>query len=156
MGWGVPFVDNCVWQAEYLYDCWTEPTFLDSSLPQYITNWFYILQVTSYCLPVSLHSQKAPRMDGTNRSDCSILSSDWAHIRKCVASISWTTHHGITCGDCLAVVVTVTPGHPQWSFRVPSAISPITRTPWLSPSKVSHTCEPFSVTACISVLYVLC
>ena len=139
-----------------LSDCWTEPTFVDPWLSQYVTNWFCVLQVTSQPLPVSLHSQEAPWMDSTNCSDCSLLSSNWTHTFKCAASVSRTTHHGITCGHFMAVVDNVNPDHPQWSFRVPYAIFSITWTPWLSSSEVSYMCEPFNVTAGISVLSVLC
>jgi len=133
-----------------------EPTFVDPWLSQYVTNSFCVLQVTSQPLPVSLHSQEAPWMDSTNCSDCRLLSSNWAHIFKCAASVPRTIHHGITCGHCLAVVHNSNHDHPQWSFRVPSAISPITWIPRLSPYEVSLTCQRFSITACISVLSALC
>jgi len=35
-----------------------------------------LMKVTSQPLPVSLHSQATSRMDGTNRSDCGLLSSN--------------------------------------------------------------------------------
>ena len=131
---------HVVWHIEFLSDFWTERTFVDSWLSQYISNWFCVLQVTSQPLPVSLHSQEASWMDGTNCSDCGLLSSNWAHFLKCAASIPRTSNHGITCGQYLAVVDTVNPDHPQWSFRVPSAILSITWTPWLSSSEVSYIC----------------
>jgi len=133
-------VDNCVWHVEFLSDFWTEPTFIDPWFPQYATNWFCVLQVTSQPLPVSLHSQEASWMDSTNCSDCSLLSSNWAHIIKCAASIPWTNNHGITCDHYFAVVDNGNHDHPQWSFRVPSAIFSITWTPWFSSSEVSYIC----------------
>ena len=149
-------VENCVWHIEFLSDCWTEPTFVDPLLSQYVTNWFCVLQVTSQPLPVSLHSQEASWMDGTNRSDCNVLSSNWEHILKCAAYIPWGFHHGITCGHCMAVVLIGNFVHPELPFRLPPAISAITWSTWLSPPEVSHTCEPLSAIACVSVLSVLC
>jgi len=79
-------------------------------------------------------------MDGTNCSDCSLLSSNWACNIKCDASVPWTINHGITCGHYFAVVDTGNHDHPQWSFRVPSAIFSITWTPRFSSSEVSYIC----------------